>query len=181
VASIYYSANDFITNPLVPVAPGKTSASAQLQGTTGVDPGKPVLDVNAFSLPILAPGQGGVPPCGPTSDGSQFCDNVETGYGSSGRNLFRGPFQARFDFSIQKETKLSERFDLRYSADFFNLFNHPSFDTPNNNVTFNPCFNPQPCYTNLQTPPQPPHGHLGIIQHPLGSPRFIQMTLHLVF
>jgi len=50
-----------------------------------------------------------------------------------------------------------------------------------NCTAFNPCYNPQPCYTIVQTPPQPPLGHLGIIQHPLGRPRFIQMSLHLIF
>lgn len=175
VASLFYSANDFITNPLVPFASGKTSGSAQLQGTKGVNPAKPVLDANAFGLPIVPPGQDGVPPCGTTTNNQALCDNVETGYGAAGRNLFRGPFQSRFDFAVEKNTKLTERFALNYRADFFNIFNHPSFDTPNSNVTFNPCFNPQPCYT------FPPHGSLGIIQHPLGSPRFIQMSLHLTF
>ncbi|HTG60517.1 MAG TPA: TonB-dependent receptor [Terriglobia bacterium] len=175
VASLYYSANDFITNPLVPLVSGQTSQSAQLQGTTGVNAGKPVLNVNSFGIPLVQPGQSGVPPCQTTVNGEMVCDNVETTYGDAGRNLFRGPFQTRWDFAIQKATKLSERFNLNFRTDFLNLFNHPSFDTPNNNVTFNPCYNPQPCYT------FPPHGSLGLIQHPLGSPRFIQMSLHLTF
>jgi len=175
IAGLYYSSNDYITNPLVPLAPGFTSRTAQLQGTTGVNAGKPALNSSAFALPALQPGQDGVPPCGTTIAGQPLCDNVETGYGNAGRNLFRGPFQERFDFSIQKQSKLTERFSLKYSADFFNLLNHPSFDTPNNNVKFNPCYNPQPCYT------FPPLGSLGFIQHTLGSPRFIQMSLHLMF
>ena len=85
------------------------------------------------------------------------------------------PFQARVDFSILKETMLRERIDLKYTADFFNIFNHPSFDTPNNNVTFSQCFNPVPCYT------FPPHGELCLIQHTIGRPRFIQMSLHSCF
>jgi hypothetical protein len=179
VASIYYSTNDFITNPLVPLAPGKTSQSAQLQGTTGVNPGKPVLDASAFTVPLLQPGQKGVPPCDPNGT----CDTFETDYSNSGRNLFRGPFQSRFDFAIQKDTKLSERFRLLYRADFLNLFNHPSFDTPNNNVSFKPFFANPPLNINNFTPGYtiPPSGHLGVIQHTLGSPRFIQMSLHLIF
>ena len=179
---IYYSANDFITNPIVPLAPGFTAQSAQLQGTTGINPTKPLLNVNAFGLPpaLAANANGPVPPCETinTVDGpTQFCDTVETGFGTTGRNIFRGPFQARFDFSVAKDFKLNERFHLRYDAQFFNIFNHPSFDVPNNNVTLNPCFNPQPCYT----VPAPPSQNLGVLQTTLGSPRFIQMALHLTF
>lgn len=179
VASLYYSTNDYITNPLVPLAPGKSSKDAQLQGTTGVNPGKPVLDANAFTVPLLQPGQKGVPPC----DANGTCDTFETDYGNSGRNLFRGPFQSRFDFAVEKNTKLTERFTLSYRADFLNLFNHPSFDTPNNDVSFNPFYANPPLNINNFTPGYtiPPSGHLGMIQHTLGSPRFIQMSLHLVF
>jgi hypothetical protein len=173
VGGQYYSANDFITNPTVPLAPGFTPRSAQQHGTPGVSPS---LNPNAFAIPQLAPGQNGVPPCGPTTTGFEtFCDTVENTFSGGGRNIFRGPFQSRVDFSILKESKLTERFSLKYQADVFNLFNHASFDAPNNNVTFNPCFNPDPCYS------FPPHGQLGLIQHTIGSPRFIQMALHLTF
>ena len=179
VGSLYYSANDFITNPVVPLAPGFTPLTAQQHG----DPGRlvPSLNPNAFAIPQIVPGtaqahQYGVPDCGPTTGSNpNFCDSGENAFSSGGRNIFRGPFQARVDFSVLKETRLTERFTLKYEADFFNLFNHTSFDTPNNNVTFNPCFNPNPCYT------FPPTGQLGLIQHTIGSPRFIQMALHLTF
>jgi hypothetical protein len=39
---------------------------------------------------------------------------------------------------------LTERFNLRFSAEGFNLFNHPNFDTPNNDVDFYPNFGPNP-------------------------------------
>jgi len=102
---------------------------------------------------------------------------LETGFGNTGRNIFRGPFQARFDFAVSKDFKINERFSLKYDAQFFNLFNHPSFDAPNNNVTLDPCFSPTPCYTN----PPPAAQGIGLIQNTLGSPRFIQMALHLNF
>ena len=175
VGSLYYSANDFITNPVVPLAPGYTVNSAQQKGNPGATPPIPSLKSVAFAIPQLQAGQSGVPPCGPTTTGATLCDNVESLFSSGGRNHFRGPAQARVDLSMHKDFKLTERLNLKYQADFFNVFNHTSFDTPNNNVTFNPCFNPDPCYT------FPPHGSLGVIQHTLGSPRFIQMSLHLEF
>ena len=166
------SFNDYITNPTLPLAPGYTVAKAQLQGTTGVNAGKPVLSKAAFYYPTLQPGQDGVPPC----DSSGVCDTYETPFGNGGRNIFRGPFQSRFDTSIFKEVNIGERFRFRYSAEAFNLLNHASFDVPNNGVSFYG-------YT-FSGPPRifnPPRGSLGIVQHTIGSPRFIQMSLRLTF
>ena len=168
IASQYFSSNDYITNPIVPLKPGVTASQAQLQGTTGVSAGKPVLDVNAFTVPFLAPGQNGVPPCGSAG----VCDDYESGFGNGGRNIFRGPFQWRFDNTIGKEFRITERWRLRYNFDAFNVFNHASFDTPNSNVQF---FNYGPPVLD------PPRGSLGQIQHTIGSPRFLQMSLHLIF
>jgi hypothetical protein len=170
-AGIFFSNFDSITNPIVSFAPGQSARTAQLQGTTGVNAGLPVLNPNAFTAPTIAPGTSGVPPCN-----GAICDNVETGFGNVGRNIFRGPFQTRFDFSLNKETKLTERFALKFTTQFFNIFNHPSFDTPNNNVNFNPHFSNPPVIV-----PSNPGGSLGFIQHTIGSPRFIQMALHLTF
>jgi hypothetical protein len=168
VAGLYYGTYDEIGNPIVPLAPGVTAKQAQLQGTTGVNAGKPVLNANDFLPQFVAPGTYGVPACDASG-----CDLYESIYGSTGRNLFRGPFQVRFDMSLAKEFALNERFRLRFNAMAFNIFNHPDFDTPNNDVTFFP---------NYSGPPQlPPEGSLGIIQHTLGSSRFLQLALHLSF
>ncbi len=177
VGGIYYSADDFITNPVLPLNSGVTPGQAQTQGTTGVNAGKPYFNPGVFSIPLLQPGQSGVPPCGLTTAGTTVCDNSETGFGATGRNVFRAPFQARWDFSLQKIFKLNERFNLKYELDVFNLFNHPSFDAPTNNVTLNPCYNPNPCYVN----PPPSTQNIGFITDTLGGPRFIQMALHLIF
>jgi len=195
VASQYFGAgDDFITNPLLNGSPKSTL----LQGTTGVNANNPVLNGGAFGITVNAPGTNGVPPCGPTTDGGTACDFSETGFSNQGRNAFRGPFQVRFDFGVFKLFKLNERFTLRYDAQFFNLFNHASFDAPSNNISLDPCFGP-----NLQTSPAfgcqwqgtipavapstkafgdgtAPFG-AGFIQNTLGSPRLIQMSLHLTF
>ena len=192
VGSIFWGTQDFITNPIVPVGGlGSQKVNPNAQGTTGVNAANPVLNPLAFGPPIpFAPGTSGVPPCDPGPP--MVCDNFETGYGAGGRNLFRGPFQTRFDFSVFKDFKLNERFHLKYDAQFFNIFNHPSFDTPNNNVSFAPGFPNPPAYpaANSCGPSTlvgqgafqcPPSGLLGVIQHTIGSPRFIQMALHLTF
>jgi len=117
-----------------------------------------------------------VPPC-QTISGYSVCDNFETGFGTTGRNVFRAPFESRFDFSVFKNFKLSERFNLKYQFDAFNLFNHPSLDAPNTDFTLNPCYNPVPCYT---TTPSSSRGY-GVISNTIGSSRFLQMSLHLTF
>ncbi len=168
VGSLYFGTDDEIGDPIVPLKPGVSAKQAELQGTTGVNAGKPVLDVNAFAPQFVAPGQFGVPPCDASG-----CDNYESLFGTSGRNLFRAPFQVRFDMSLAKEFPLTERFKLRFEFDAFNVFNHPDFDAPNNDVTFFPGFSAPPVF--------PPQGNLGIIQHTIGSSRFLQLNLHLTF
>jgi hypothetical protein len=49
-------------------------------------------------------------------------------FGTMGRNIFRGPGFRNVDFSMSKEFKLSERFNMQFRAEVFNLLNHPNFD-----------------------------------------------------
>lgn len=53
-----------------------------------------------------------------------------TGYGTTPRNAFRGPFQQNWDFSALKKFTFLEKHNLSFRADFFNLFNHPIFRSP---------------------------------------------------
>lgn len=182
---------DAITNPIVPVGGvGATATNPRLQGTTGVNGAKPVLNVAAFGItPPIAPGTDGVPPCD-SSSGTLVCDSYETPYASGGRNIFRGPFQNRFDFGLSKNFKIKEGWALKYDVVAFNIFNHPSFDIPSNDVEFNPFYSNPPIYGFSGYPacvPStgaytcPPSGSLGVLQHTIGSPRFVQMALHLTF
>jgi hypothetical protein len=168
VASLYFGTSNYIGNPIVPIKPDVTARQAQLQGTTGVNAAKPVLNPDAFLPQFVQPGTNGVPPCDASG-----CDIYESLYGSTGRNMFRGPFKKRFDISLAKEFAIKERFRLRFEADAFNVFNQTDFDTPNNNVNFFPYYTGPPSI--------PPRGSLGMIQHTIGSPRFLQMSLHLFF
>ncbi len=168
VASLYFGTSNYIGNPIVPLKPGVTANQAKLQGTLGVNAGLPVLNALDFAPQFVAPGTNGVPACDATG-----CDNFESLYGNSGRNIFRAPFQVRFDMSLAKEFPIKERFRLRFELAAFNVFNHPDFDAPNNNVDFFPGYEGPPS--------NPPQGSLGVIQHTIGSPRFLQLGLHLKF
>jgi len=60
---------------------------------------------------------------------SPTTDNTGT-YGNSGRNILRQPGQVNFDISVIKNTRITERFEHQFRAEFFNAFNHPQFGKP---------------------------------------------------
>jgi hypothetical protein len=190
-ASIFFSADDFITNPILPLAPGVSPHQATEGGTDNSFKSGPLAGVrvpyinpNDFSIPFLSPGQSGVPPCGPTLGGAAVCDTQETGYGNNGRNIFRAPFQTRFDVSVFKNFRFGERFALKFQADAFNIFNQPDFDAPLGNFALNSCFNPFPCFPNttqILSASTPNPQNYGVIKQTVGSNRFLQLAMHLTF
>jgi Carboxypeptidase regulatory-like domain len=190
-ASIFFSADDFITNPILPLAPGVSPHQATEGGTDNSFKSGPLAGVrvpyinpNDFSIPFLNPGQSGVPPCGPTLGGAPVCDTQETTYGNNGRNIFRAPFQTRFDVSVFKNFRFGERFALKFQADAFNIFNQPDFDAPLGNFALNSCFNPFPCFPNttqILSAATPNPQNYGVIKQTVGSNRFLQLAMHLTF
>jgi len=57
-------------------------------------------------------------------------DGGATGFGTSMRNIYRGPFQQDVDVSVSKSFHITERHRFVFRADAFNLFNHPVFSIP---------------------------------------------------
>ena len=45
--------------------------------------------------------------------------------------MLRGPNQFETDFSLAKRIVFTERLNLQFRAEFFNIFNHTNFNTPN--------------------------------------------------
>ncbi|MGB7549466.1 MAG: TonB-dependent receptor [Terracidiphilus sp.] len=182
VGSIYYSTADGITNPIVPLANGCTAKSA-LTGHSGAF-GTSALNPACFTLPLLpAGGLGGAIP---------DSDPYETGFTTGQRNIFRQAFQKRADASLVKDTKLNERYSLKYTFDVYNLTNTNSFDIPGAEVSQNQGYD---AFPTAGTPVLPsgygtsgevnnfyscPSG-LGLVTHTIGSPRQIQMSLHFDF
>ncbi|MBV9499566.1 MAG: hypothetical protein JO138_09345 [Acidobacteriaceae bacterium] len=85
-----------------------------------------------------------------------------TGFGSLGRNTFRGPFQQNWDFSAGKWFAFTERQRLRITADFFNIFNHPNFANP--------------AFLDIESP-----SNFGQITSSVGTPRLIQFSAKYSF
>jgi hypothetical protein len=55
-------------------------------------------------------------------------------YGNLGRGVYSGPGLAEVDASLFKDTAISERANLQFRAEFFNVLNHANLGTPNATV-----------------------------------------------
>jgi hypothetical protein len=171
VAGLYYANFDELTNPVLPLKPGVSVKQAELQGTTGINPSLPLINSADFYVPSVPAGTNGVPAC----TGGQ-CDNTETVFGDTSRNIFRAPFQRRLDISLIKMTRINERFLLRFQADAFNITNTPSFDVPNNDLSLYSVSSGVPSIKSIAS-----QTSFGVIQNTIGSPRFMQLSMSLVF
>jgi len=61
---------------------------------------------------------------------SAFADPAAGLFGSSGRNAFYGPGYASVDFSVLKNTKITERINTQFRIEMFNLFNRVNLAPP---------------------------------------------------
>jgi Carboxypeptidase regulatory-like domain/TonB dependent receptor len=55
--------------------------------------------------------------------------------GNLGRNVLRGFGAFQTDLGLQRQFRVTEKLRLRFRAEFFNIFNHPNFGSPNNLLT----------------------------------------------
>jgi hypothetical protein len=189
VGSLYYSVNDGITNPIVPLnyaACSPKKAETGHSGAFGINHA-PALDPSCFTVPIVTPGS-------PLASAVPAGDTVETSFTTGQRNIFRQASQKRADMSLVKMTSITERFNLKYTFDVYNLTNTASFDIPFNEVFQNEEFNQFPSAgatalpTGCNAAGNPttkgfyncPAG-LGYVTHTIGAPRQIQMSLQLTF
>lgn len=51
-------------------------------------------------------------------------------FGNVGRGVFRGPGLVDFDTSLFKKIRISERLNLQFRAEVFNILNHTNFSFP---------------------------------------------------
>jgi hypothetical protein len=57
--------------------------------------------------------------------------------GKANRRFFHGPGTNNFDFAVLKSTQITERLNLQFRAELFNIFNHAQFATPSGITSFN--------------------------------------------
>ena len=104
-------------------------------------------------------------------------------FGNLGRNAIFGPGFVNLDFSVSKNTHISEQLELQLRAEFFNVLNHPNFALPGGTIepglnadgTINTNSGPTGLIT--QTP-DVAQGNPGLGG---GGPRVIQLSVRLSF
>jgi hypothetical protein len=67
--------------------------------------------------------------CPPNVNRGLWCN------GGTGRNALTGPGFKNVDFGVSKQFKIYERATMTFMANFFNLFNHPNFADPANDLS----------------------------------------------
>jgi hypothetical protein len=85
-----------------------------------------------------------------------------------GRNQLYGPHFFNVDMSIMKSVRIKERLNFSFGAQFYNLFNHPNFDNPVDNLA-------SPEFGSVINTVSPPTSILGSFLGAGGSPRFIEI------
>ena len=78
---------------------------------------------------------GGIGIGNPWFDTTAFRSVTTARFGTTGRNILRGPGVVNVDAGIFRNIPLSERFRLQFRAEAFNLSNTPHFDNPAANVS----------------------------------------------
>ncbi|MBV8475750.1 MAG: TonB-dependent receptor, partial [Acidobacteria bacterium] len=133
------------------LAPGATISSAYTSGSIEHRLNDYINIKNFTTAPLADPAGCAVDP-----------NACTTGFGDLRRNLYRGPFEQNWDFSLIKNFRFSERQQLRFQTDFFNIWNHPNFDNPaSNDIEIS--------------------GAFGKIVNTVGNPRLIQFSLRYAF
>lgn len=90
--------------------------------------------------------------------------------GDLGRDSIYGPGYKNFDFSVTKNTQVSERLGVQLRAEFFNIFNHPNFAQPDHVVL--------PGNGAITQTPDVAQTNPGLGG---GGPRVVQLALKMVF
>jgi len=113
-----------------PWTPVSTGVRSSLGNVVGLRSATPVAEfaVDPSTLSCSNPNS----PCATTADFVPAAS--QTGFGNFPRNTLRGPKFFDTDMNVTKYIPITERVKFAVGASLFNLFNHPNFDLPLNNV-----------------------------------------------
>jgi hypothetical protein len=139
--------------------------------STLTNPGNPVnyIKTNCFIVPVWPGDQTSwaancVGPIYPQ------CFNLR---GNSGRNILIGPGLTSLDFSVFKNNyikSISERFNLQFRAEIFNILNHPNFAPPIQGVN-----------TDIFDGTGTPNSTAGLLTRTTTTAREMQFALKVIF
>ncbi len=134
----------------------------------------PLLGLNyngtIFASPVVkVSGDCGSAVNSPCLNTSQFAPSgALTGFGTIGRNSVYGPHFFDVDMALMKDVAIAEHVTLSFGAQAYNLFNHPNFDQPVNDIA-----NPQ--FGSSIAAVGPPTSLLGSFVGAGSSPRFLEI------
>jgi len=106
-------------------------------------------------------------------NGAAFEQPAAGTFGNLGRNAIFGPKFWNVDFSVTKNTPITDRIRMQFRAELFNVFNHPNFALPNFFVS--PGASQQGLISQTPDVAQTNPGLGG------GGPRVIQLGLKMLF
>src|SRR5277367_6134291 len=162
--SAFDSTNNFVAsyNYSLPIdklgGPSRLTHGWAISGITKFATGLPVTLVETDDQSLLGTGFGGpitlpvdtpnlVAPVvieNPRNTGGQYFSTSSFGpsdlgsQGDSRRRFFHGPGINNWDFAVVKDTRITERVNLQFRAELFNMFNHTQFLTPSGITGFTP-------------------------------------------
>ena len=123
--TIYYHSG----YPWTPVStPVRTNSLVNAAGLRTANPVAEFL-VNPSTLSCSTP----TSPCATAADFVPA--TAQAGFGNYPRNTLRGPEFFDTDLNVTKNILITEQVKFAVGANFFNLFNHPNFDLPSNNLS----------------------------------------------
>jgi len=126
--------------------------------------------------PDLVPGVSLTPPGGSTIgewiNPAAFATPAAGTFGNAPRDVARGPGAWQIDMGIGKHVSLTERAQLEFRAEFFNIFNHPQYGLPQADFSVQP--NPRGGFGSIISSVNT--GPVGT-----GTPRQIQLMFRLAF
>jgi hypothetical protein len=89
-----------------------------------------------------------------------FCTPAPYTFGNAGRDTLVGPGRWNWDMSLFKEFPIREQMRFELRAEAFNVYNHPQFNLPNQNIG---------------------NAQVGAITSTVGNPRQMQMGVRFQF
>jgi hypothetical protein len=141
-----------------------TSASAALAPFNNAGPifASPVTNVpNTCTSAVNTP-------CLSTSQFTPAANGFPTGFGTIARNSIYGPHFFDADMALMKDVAITDKVTFSFGAQAYNLFNHPNFDQPVNDIS-----NPQ--FGSSINAVGPPTSLLGSFVGAGSSPRFLEI------
>jgi hypothetical protein len=125
--------NGWETFGIITLQTGRPFTVALLSDIDNSGTGRSILGFGANDRPNLV---GNPELSNPTTsqwfNTAAFAFSAPGTFGNAGRNILDGPGFQSVNASLVKNTHFTERVNLQFRAEAFNLFNHPNFNLPDN-------------------------------------------------